>query len=425
MFALTLDKLKIAVIGLGYVGLPLAVAFGRKYQVLGYDLNKKRISELRKGLDKTNEVDDFSKSKYLEFSYDENELSSCNCYIITVPTPVNNDNEPDISMLLSATSQVAKYLTEGNIVIYESTVYPGCTEDDCVPLLERISNLKFNEAFWCGYSPERINPGDKNNRLENIIKVTSGSDLSSARFINELYSSIIPAGTFQAESIKVAEAAKVIENTQRDINIALMNELSIIFDKLEIDTESVLKAAETKWNFMKFRPGLVGGHCIGVDPYYLASKAQKVGYKPELILAGRNLNEKMSEHIINKLTTTLNEKMMEIKDAKILILGFSFKENCPDFRNTKVLDIYNGLTACGGNVVVYDPVVDNVKLENDLHIKMIGYFDINDYDVIIIAVAHDIFKNDTKLLSQLVEENEKVIFDLKHILPLGQSSFRL
>ena len=414
-----LSESKIAVIGLGYVGLPLAVEFGKKYKTIGFDINENRINELGQNIDKTLEIDeDILKSVLgkglLEFTSDLSALEVCNIFIITVPTPTDKNNRPLLDPLYKASEFVGKYLKKGDIVIYESTVYPGVTEDECVPVLERTSGLKFNQDFFAGYSPERINPGDKEHTVTKILKVTSGSTPEIALFVDELYNSIIEAGTHMASSIKVAEAAKVIENTQRDINIAFINELSKIFNLIGIDTFDVLKAAGTKWNFLNFKPGLVGGHCIGVDPYYLAQKAQEVGYHPEIILAGRRLNDEMGKYVAVQTVKLMLNKEIKIKDSNALILGFTFKENCPDVRNTKVIDIVNELNTYGVNVSIVDPHVDtkevfgiyNINLSNTIHLE-------KKYDAIILAVGHDQFK--TIELSQYLKETN-VVFDVKGIL---------
>lgn len=407
---------KICVVGLGYVGLPLAVAFGGKKPTVGFDINKHRINQLEEGIDITGECskEKLKKSKKLKFTYEESKLGDCSIYIITVPTPVDKNNAPDFSPLISASKLVAKYLDPDDIVIYESTVYPGATEDVCVPVLEKESGLTFNVDFYCGYSPERINPGDKTNKLENIIKVTSGSTALVAEIVDNLYSEIIIAGTHKASSIKVAEASKVIENTQRDVNIAFVNELSIIFDKLGISSKDVLDAASTKWNFQHFKPGLVGGHCIGIDPYYLISKSQKHGFYPEVITASRRINEEMADFVINKM---LREMALEYSAVpkKIAILGTTFKENCPDIRNShsfKLADIANRLRIA---VDLYDPYasVDECRENYDYEISnefIIG----SDYDCIIFAVAHDCYKKyDLKFFNELKDDGVKLIFDMK------------
>jgi len=421
------EEIRLAVIGLGYVGLPLAVEFGKKRDVIGFDVNHQRISELKKGNDITLELTsaEIASSMGLSFSDDIDELQKSNCFIITVPTPIDNNNSPNLEPLISATQMIAGALSKGDIVIYESTVYPGATEEVCVPIIEENTNLKFNRDFFVGYSPERINPGDKKHRLADIVKVTSGSTTEIADLVNELYSSIILAGTYKAESIKVAEAAKVIENTQRDVNIALVNELAIIFNKLNIDTEEVLRAAETKWNFLPFKPGLVGGHCIGVDPYYLTHKAQSIGYNPEIILSGRALNDNMSDYVIQELHLKMLEKKISVPSSKVLIMGLTFKENCPDLRNSKVLDIVNGLNKIDIIVDSFDPWVHQ-KLPNiNKHFTDIQELGFSEYDSIIISVAHSEFKLiKIDQLKTLCKPNH-VIYDLKYIFKKNEVEMRL
>ncbi len=407
-----MKKDKIAIIGLGYVGLPLAVEFGKHYQCVGFDINKKRIDELNRFIDKTNELTskEIKKSKLLNFTYSIKDLKNCNIYIITVPTPIDEYNNPDINFLIKASENVGRLLNKNDIVIYESTVYPGCTEEECVPVLEKESNLIFNKDFFCGYSPERINPGDKVNTLTKIVKVTSGSNKETAKKVDGLYNSIINAGTHLASSIKVAEASKIIENCQRDINIAFANELSILFNLLEIDTNEALDAANTKWNFMNFRPGLVGGHCISIDPYYLTYKSKQLGYDSKIILAGRKLNNSMPKFICNRVIHSLENQ--NLQDANILILGITFKENCSDIRNSKVFEIYEILKNRKYNLDVYDPNVDSS--EEDLsEINLIKKNDIklNFYDAIIIAVAHNEFKNIK--LDNYIKSKSSIVFDLK------------
>ena len=382
-------NLKIAVIGLGYVGLPLAVEFGKKYATIGFDINKSRINELNQGYDFTLEVskDELKYATKLIYSSVLGDIKNCSTFIITVPTPIDADKKPDLSPLIEATKIVSSVLKINDIVIYESTVYPGATEEICVPILEEGSGLKFNKNFFCGYSPERINPGDKQHRITSIKKVTSGSTLEVADKIDKMYQSIIPAGTYKAESIKIAEAAKVIENTQRDVNIALINELALIFNKLEIDTEAVLNAAATKWNFLPFKPGLVGGHCIGVDPYYLTYKAQEVGLNPEMILAGRRVNDNMGNYIVGKVIELMNQKNLDIYDSSILILGLTFKENCPDLRNTKVVDLINGFQKYNCNVDIYDPWVNNEEASSKYHINMVESPVSGKYNAIVLALS--------------------------------------
>ena len=413
-------KINIAIIGLGYVGLPLAIEFGKKYNVLGFDINVNRINELAVGTDRTNEADlpammQAVESKKnsgigLSFSSSITDLQSCNIFIVTVPTPIDNFKAPDLKPLLSASAMIGKVLKEGDIVIYESTVYPGCTEEDCVPVLEKNSGLVFNQNFYCGYSPERINPGDKINTLTKIKKVTSGSTPQIADYVDDLYASIITAGTHKAPSLKVAEASKAIENAQRDVNISFVNELALIFDKMGIDTTDVIEAAGTKWNFLKYRPGLVGGHCIGVDPYYLAHKAESLGYHPQVILSGRRVNDNMGLFVASKVVKLMIQKGQKINGAKALILGITFKENCPDIRNSKVIDIYNELTQYGINVDVFDPHANELEVHEEFGITLITSMD-NTYDAIILAVSHDEFKD--LPLSQLSKINHSVIFDTK------------
>jgi UDP-N-acetyl-D-galactosamine dehydrogenase len=414
---------KIAIIGLGYVGLPLAVEFSRKYSVLGFDISKDRISELKRGYDRTQEIssEDLQRVQDLQFSDELSALAMCNIFIVTVPTPIDNYKKPDLVPLLKASQTVGKVLKKGDIVIYESTVYPGCTEEDCVPVLEKESGLKFNTDFFCGYSPERINPGDKINTLTKIKKVTSGSTLESAEFVNNLYGSIIEAGTHLAPSIKVAEASKAIENAQRDVNISFVNELALIFDRMGIDTTEVLEAAGTKWNFLKYKPGLVGGHCIGVDPYYLAYKAESLGYYPQVILSGRRVNDTMGVFVANKLVKLLIKKGHKIEGSRVLILGITFKENCPDIRNTRVVDVYKELKDFGMQVDVYDSwaSVDEVKHEYDITLsdKPTGK-----YEAVVLAVAHDTFKAID--LKDYTNSNS-VLFDLKSTLPKDSVDSRL
>jgi len=424
---MSIKELKLAIVGLGYVGLPLAAEFGKRRSVIGYDINQQRVDELSEGIDITQELtsDDFSQSPNLRFTSDINEIANLNCYIITVPTPIDVNNAPDLEPLKSATKSIAGILSIGDIVIYESTVYPGATEEVCVPILEINSNLKYNQDFFVGYSPERINPGDKLHRVTDIIKVTSGSNPEVAQVVDELYSSVISAGTYMAESIKVAEAAKVIENTQRDVNIALINELALIFNKLDIDTEEVLAAASTKWNFLPFKPGLVGGHCIGVDPYYLTYKAQSIGYTPEIILAGRTLNDNMSNYVTSTLEKNFIKKNIELKASKILILGLTFKENCPDLRNSKVLDIIENLVGMGAVVDSFDPWVNMKPQRINQHFQSFKKIIDNQYDGIILAVAHDQF---LQLKIQEIKglcKPQHIIYDLKHIFDKHEVQIRL
>lgn len=408
-------SIKISVIGLGYVGLPLAVAFSDKFEVIGFDVNEKRVEELNKFNDKTLEIDleklkNAITNNKMKLSSKIDDIKECNFYIVSVPTPVDKNNRPDLTPLLKASQSVGSVLKKGDIVVYESTVYPGATEEECVPVLEKFSNLKFNEDFFCGYSPERINPGDKEHTITKIKKITSGSTKKVADIVDDVYASIIKAGTFKASSIKVAEAAKVIENTQRDINIAFVNELAMIFEKMHIDTTEVLKAAGTKWNFLKFSPGLVGGHCIGVDPYYLTHKAQELGYHPEIILAGRRINDNMGKYAANRVVKLMIKHDKKINKAKVLILGITFKENCPDIRNSRVIDVVKELNEFGCNVDVYDPWADKNEVLREYNLNLIENLNLNNYDAVVLAVAHDEFKNlDFSNLNA-------VTFDIKGIL---------
>ena len=417
----------IAIIGLGYVGLPLAVEFGKLFNTIGLDTKKTRINELLSGLDSTLEVDsqELRKAKKLKYTANINDTKGCNVYIITVPTPIDEFNKPDLSALKDATGSVAKILKLNDIVIYESTVYPGATEEVCVPILESISGLKFNKDFYCGYSPERINPGDKDHRLTSIKKVTSGSTQEIAEQIDLLYQKIIKAGTYKAESIKVAEAAKVIENTQRDVNIALINELALIFNKLNIDTQAVLNAAGTKWNFLKFWPGLVGGHCIGVDPYYLTYKALEVGYNPEMILAGRKINDDMARWIADNVIKLMIDKDISISNSNILIMGLTFKENCPDLRNTKVIDLIREFKKNKCKVDVYDPWVNKSHTSIDKELNCIKNPKNNQYDAIVLAVAHDEFANMSFSQIRAFGKNISVIYDIKYLLDSNQVDGRV
>lgn len=427
---LNTNNIKIAVIGLGYVGLPLAVEFGKKHSVIGFDINQNRINELKSGIDHTLEVNDeeLASAKQLQFSSDINELAECNFYIVTVPTPIDEHKQPDLTPLIKASTAIGSVLNAGDIVVYESTVYPGATEEVCIPELERSSGLTFNEDFFAGYSPERINPGDKEHRVTNILKVTAGSTPEVADLVDDVYNMIITAGTHKAPSIKVAEAAKVIENTQRDVNIALINELAVIFNKMGIDTEAVLTAAGTKWNFLPFRPGLVGGHCIGVDPYYLTHKAQAIGYNPEIILAGRRLNDSMGEYVVTQLVKTMIKKRIQVEGAKVLILGLSFKENCPDVRNTKVIDIVHELKEYNIDVDVYDPWVDADEARHEYDISPINNsinLENNNYDGIILAVAHNQFiEMGVEKIRELGKSNH-VLYDLKYLFDSELSDIRL
>jgi UDP-N-acetyl-D-glucosamine/UDP-N-acetyl-D-galactosamine dehydrogenase len=418
---------KIAIIGLGYVGLPLAVAFSNYFKVVGFDNNKKRIGDLLNGLDITNELSkpELKKLKKIKLTSDQKYLNSCNIYIVTVPTPIDKLKKPDLKYLISASTIVGKYISKGDIVIYESTVYPGATEGDCVPILEKYSGLKFNHDFFCGYSPERINPGDKKNNLKNIKKITSGSTPNAAEFIDKLYLQIIDAGTYKASSIKIAEAAKVIENIQRDVNIALVNELSIIFNALEIDTEEVLEAAATKWNFIKYKPGLVGGHCISVDPYYLTHKAKSQGILSQVILAGRKVNDNMASHIVNQLIKYMVKKEITINKSNILIMGFTFKENCNDLRNTMVSELVLGLKEYNCNVDIFEPWIDIKETKKDYKYNFVSEIKKSKYDGIILAVAHDKFKDIGIKKIRKYGKSSVVIYDLKHIFNKEQSDLRL
>ena len=420
-----MDKNIIGLIGLGYVGLPLAIAFSKKYKTFGYDINNKRVEELNNGIDSTdeanlNELNNQIKTD-LVLTSDFQKLSDCNIYIITVPTPITQFKTPNLSYVISASQTIGSILNKGDIVIYESTVYPGCTEEECVPILEKHSGLKYNDGFYCGYSPERINPGDKINTLTKIKKVTSGSTPVIADMVDKLYASIIEAGTHKASSIKVAEASKAIENAQRDLNISFVNELALIFDRIGIDTTEVIEAAATKWNFLKFKPGLVGGHCISVDPYYLAHKAESLGYYPEVILSGRRVNDNMGIFVANKAVKLMNQKGIPVRGANALLLGITFKENCPDIRNSKVPDIYNELKSFGMGVSIYDPHANSDEVDKEFGIKMVS--NIHQYDVIILTVAHDEF---IKLdLNALKNQNESVVYDLKSVLDINQVDARL
>ena len=421
------DDIKIAVIGLGYVGLPLAVEFGKHHSVVGFDINTNRIADLTSGTDHTLEVNDeeLSQALHLSFSSDIAELKECNFFIVTVPTPIDEYKQPDLTPLIKASEAIGSMLKKDDIVVYESTVYPGATEEVCIPVLEKVSGLTFNRDFYAGYSPERINPGDKEHRVTNILKVTAGSTPEVADFIDEVYNLIITVGTHKAPSIKVAEAAKVIENTQRDVNIALINELSVIFNKMNIDTEAVLIAAGTKWNFLPFRPGLVGGHCIGVDPYYLTHKAQAIGYNPEIILAGRRLNDSMGEYVVTQLVKTMIKKRIQVEGAKVLVLGLSFKENCPDVRNTKVIDIVHELEEYNIEVDVYDPWVDKAEAEREYDITPISKPAVNHYNGIILAVAHNEFVEMGIEQIRALGKTSHVLYDLKYVFSKEDTDIRL
>ena len=422
-----LKDIKLAVIGLGYVGLPLAVEFGKQRSVIGFDINQSRIDALKDGHDTTLEVSDVEllQAEYLDFTAVSSDLVSCNTYIVTVPTPIDKYNQPDLTPLIKASETIGKILKKGDIVIYESTVYPGATEEDCVPVLEKVSGLKFNIDFYAGYSPERINPGDKEHRVTTIKKVTSGSTPEIADLVDALYNQIIVAGTHKASSIRVAEAAKVIENTQRDLNIALINELAIIFNKMGIETESVLAAAGTKWNFLPFRPGLVGGHCIGVDPYYLTHKAQSIGYHPEIILAGRRLNDGMGAYVVSQLIKAMLKERIHVDGARVLIMGLAFKENCPDLRNTRIVDIVRELAEYNINVDVYDPWVSKAEAEHEYGIKPISDPEERTYDGIVLAVAHNEFRALGAASIRSFGKPQHILYDLKYLLSRDESDIRL
>lgn len=419
-----LSNVKLAIIGLGYVGLPLAVEFAKKYPTLGFDINQARINELKQGYDRTQEVDavELAEATKITFSSNFDDLAQANVYIVTVPTPINKHKQPDLTPLYKASETIGKYLKKGDIVIYESTVYPGATEEDCVPVLERVSGLTFNQDFYAGYSPERINPGDKEHRVTTILKVTSGSTPAVADFVDSLYASIITAGTHKASSIRVAEAAKVIENTQRDVNIALINELAMLFNQMGINTHEVLAAAATKWNFLPFKPGLVGGHCIGVDPYYLTHKAQSIGFHPEMILAGRRINDNMSKYVAADIVKRMLLAEKPVRNGRILMLGVTFKENCPDIRNTKVIDLVDELQSYGAIVDIYDPWADNEEAQHELGVQLLPSLpDDADYDAAIVAVAHREFVQAGQLgFGRLVGENG-VVYDLKNIVPTANA----
>lgn len=422
-----LQDVTIAVVGLGYVGLPLAVEFGKKFQTIGFDINQNRISELSSGVDHTLEVssEELKSASLLEFSSDIDALRKATVFIVTVPTPIDEHRQPDLTPLIKASETIGKVIKKGDVVVYESTVYPGATEEDCIPVVERVSGLTFNTDFFAGYSPERINPGDKEHRVTTIKKVTSGSTPDIADFVDQLYRSIIVAGTHKASSIKVAEAAKVIENTQRDLNIALINELAVIFNKLNIDTEEVLLAAGTKWNFLPFRPGLVGGHCIGVDPYYLTHKAQAIGYHPEVILAGRRINDSMGRYVVSQLVKAMIARRVHVNGAKVLVLGLTFKENCPDVRNTKVVDIVSELKEYGMDADIYDPWVDPVEAQQEYGITPVQTPKAGEYDAVILAVAHNEFR---ALGAQKIRAYAKpvhVLYDLKYVLSAEEADIRL
>ena len=424
---MNIQDVRLAVVGLGYVGLPLAVEFGKHRDVLGFDINTRRIEELRAGRDHTLEVDgpELAEAVHLRFSADPAELASANVFIVTVPTPIDEYKQPDLTPLERASETIGRVLTRGDIVIYESTVYPGATEEVCVPVLERISGLKFNVDFYAGYSPERINPGDKQHRVATIRKVTSGSTPEVAELVDALYRQIITAGTHKAPSIKVAEAAKVIENTQRDVNIALINELALIFNRLGIDTLDVLQAAGTKWNFLPFRPGLVGGHCIGVDPYYLTHKAQSIGYHPEIILAGRRLNDSMGGYVVSQLVKAMTKRCIQVQGSRVLVMGLAFKENCPDLRNTRVVDIVRELGEYSIEVDVYDPWVDAAEAQHEYGLTLVSKPAEGAYDGIILAVAHEQFAAMGAAALRALGKPEHVLYDLKYVLAASESDLRL
>lgn len=424
---LTLSELKIAVIGLGYVGLPLAVEFGKKVPVVGFDIHQKRIDKLKSGQDHTLEVspEELAQSAHLTYSANLEDLKDCNFFIVTVPTPIDEFKQPDLTPLVKASTSIGKVLNKGDVVVYESTVYPGATEETCIPVLEQVSGLTFNQDFFAGYSPERINPGDKLHRVTNILKITSGSTPEVAEFVDQVYKLIIEAGTHKAASIKVAEAAKVIENTQRDVNIALINELAVIFNKMGIDTEAVLKAAGTKWNFLPFRPGLVGGHCIGVDPYYLTHKAQSLGLHPEIILAARRLNDRMGEYVATQLIKEMVKKRIQVVGSKILVMGLSFKENCPDIRNTKIIDMVKALKEYDLDIDIYDPWVNVEEAEQEYGLYPVQSLENKKYDAVVVAVAHKEFIEMENFISKEITYENSVIYDLKYILDKSNVDLRL
>ena len=424
---LRLRNCRIGVVGLGYVGLPLAVEFGKHFETIGFDVKPQRVAQLRKGHDSTLEVspEELRAAEQLTFTTDLEQLRRCRVFIVTVPTPIDGYKRPDLSPLVRASESVGAVLGKGALVIYESTVYPGCTEEVCVPILERVSGLKFNRDFFAGYSPERINPGDKEHRLTTIRKVTSGSTPEVAQFVDQLYSAIVSAGTHKASSIRVAEAAKVIENTQRDVNIALINELALIFNRLGIDTEEVLNAAGSKWNFLPFRPGLVGGHCIGVDPYYLTHKAQEIGYHPEMILAGRRLNDNMSLHVAAQITALMAAKRIHVKGARVLMLGITFKENCPDIRNSKVADVVRELRKQGARVEVYDPWANPAECRHEYGLNPVRALKPNRYDAVVVAVAHRQFRELGARGVRRLCRRRHVLYDIKHVFPAAAVDGRL
>ena len=422
-----LEDAKIGIVGLGYVGLPLAVEFGKHYKTVGFDINEQRVKALSAGIDETLEVSsqEMQASQFLRYTNDSEGLLECDVYIVTVPTPIDQSKRPDLTPLEAASKLVGQFISPGNVVIYESTVYPGCTEEVCLPIVEQQSGLVFNRDFFAGYSPERINPGDKERRVTNILKVTSGSTREVAQFVDDLYASIVMAGTHVASSIKVAEACKVIENVQRDANIALVNELAMIFQRLDINTEDVLKAAGTKWNFLPFRPGLVGGHCIGVDPYYLVHKSEAAGYHPEIISASRRLNDAMGGIVAQNVMRLMTLNRIHIVDANILVLGLAFKENCPDLRNTRVVDIIEELSACNANVDVYDPWVSAEQAEHEFGLKLTTSLTDNKYDAVIVAVAHEQFAAMGVGTIRSLMRDQGILYDIKYLFPADQVDGRL
>lgn len=424
---INLSDIKLGVIGLGYVGLPLAVEFGKHYETVGFDINSQRIAALKTGIDHTLEVDtvELDNAVNLSFTDDLQCITDCNTYIVTVPTPIDKYNRPDLSPLIKASESLGKVVKKGDVVIYESTVYPGATEEDCIPIIEELSGLKYNVDFFAGYSPERINPGDKEHRFINIKKVTSGSTPEVADFVDQLYASVVIAGTHKAPNIKVAEAAKVIENTQRDLNIALINELALIFNIMGIDTEAVLEAAGSKWNFLPFRPGLVGGHCIGVDPYYLTHKAQSLGYHPEVILAGRRINDSMAKFVAEQVARLMTKKRIHVVGSKVLVLGLTFKENCPDLRNSKVIDLINELKNFNAEVDVYDPWVDAIEAQHEYGVKPIDGLIPSTYDAVVLAVSHQQFKSmGIEKVRSLCKSNH-IIYDIKYLFMANEVDGRL
>ena len=427
MLITDLADVRPAIVGLGYVGLPLAVAFGSRYPTVGYDINEARVHELRHRRDSTLEVSpaELEAATHLRYATDLADIAACNVYIVTVPTPIDIYKRPDMAALRAASKSIGQVIKRGDVVVYESTVYPGATEEVCLPIVAQTSGLKLNVDFFAGYSPERINPGDKMHRLTSIMKVTSGSTPEAAELIDRLYASIVTAGTHRASSIRVAEAAKVIENTQRDLNIALINELTLIFERMDIDTEEVLKAAETKWNFLQFKPGLVGGHCIGVDPYYLTFKAQEIGYHPEIILAGRRINDSMGQHVVDRVIKLMTHRKIHVVDSKVLILGLSFKENCPDIRNTRVIDLIRELRNYHAEVDVHDPWVHATEAHDEYGIRMIDSLPERHYDAIIIAVAHNQFRDMGVEAIRKLGKSDCVIFDVKHLFPKHCTTGRL